>query len=110
MIYIKRYVSENTFTWHAMDVTAATHWNSATTGGVGQYIGYKYTKPYSINRFYCLPYNASYSLEDVTFYGSNDTTTGLDGSWTEIEAITGIGAAMAGGTYNFNLSARSQKY
>lgn len=80
--------------------TSSNEWASSSNDNVGGYIGYIFTNPMSIKKLRLFNYNDSYSAGNIIngfkLQGSDDTTTGADGTWTDIGTEQ---SAVAGDNY-----------
>ena len=94
--------SSDSAPYRAFDKTS-TEWISATTPNeANKSIGYIFTKPVCIKRLYNKNSNdGTHIIKTFILQGSNDTTNGIDGTWTDITTINNESAARDGETtYN----------
>ena len=68
----------------------STEWNSSTTPNeANKSIGYIFTKPVCIKCLYNKNSNdGTHIIKTFILQGSNDTTNGIDGTWTDITTIS----------------------
>jgi hypothetical protein len=74
--------------WQAFD-TGDNGWRSVSGGGYPQRIGYKFTASKVIKAYTVKCYLANEAPSAWTLQASNNTTTGLDGTWTDIVTVSG---------------------
>jgi hypothetical protein len=90
----------------AFDGDVNTGWQSENSGDTFRWIGYKIPEARTAITLRCRSSSDGQyylGINDGTLQGSNDSTNGTDGSWTDIH--TGINARGAGSTwYQFALT------
>lgn len=77
--------------WKAFDEDSSTGWGSSINDGVGSYIGYIFTEPKCVKRLklYNVASNNN-TMFGFKIQGSNNTTTGADGTWIDIDTKTAV--------------------
>lgn len=97
--------SNNSAPYHAFDKTS-TEWISSTTPNeANKSIGYIFTKPVCIKRLYNKNSDdGTHIIKTFILQGSNDTTNGIDGTWTDITTINNDKPSTRHGETTYNIT------
>lgn len=94
----------NSAPYRAFDKTS-TEWNSSTTPNeANKSIGYIFTKPVCIKRLYNKNSDdGTHIIKTFILQGSNDTTNGINGTWTDITTISNDKPNVRNGETTYNI-------
>ena len=91
--------------YYAFDKTSNEWLSSTTPNEANKSIGYIFTKPICIKRLYNKNSNdGTHIIKTFILQGSNDTTNGIDGTWTDITTITNDKPNIRQGETTYNIT------